>query len=160
MVDEDLVAGCMMLTHAPSLQPLPGTVALGELGVAVSPSADALDVLGPQPLQRHPLPLELLMDLEPVRLDEPRRGVRGGGEETALERRLVEPFRQWPGADADGGGQGDVLADRPLGEPDGAGNLGVAEPRVVLEAQDLGDLGHGHPRLRHLGSVSVGDGAR
>ena len=79
VVDEQLLAGLVLLAHAALLAPRPGAVEVAEAAVLVGLLPVARGVLGPEQLQGDALALELLMEERVVGLDQ-ALGPVGAGE--------------------------------------------------------------------------------
>ena len=96
VIDEQALAGDVVLPHGRRQPRLPGAVELAETAIAVAVGVDGAMLL-PQQLQRHPWPAQLAVDCRPVRPRSTILGRRGRRIEPALQLFVRQPFRQRPG---------------------------------------------------------------
>ena len=149
VVDEQLLAGTMQLSHRSPLHTGIGVVVRAELGVLVGRQAGmALAVLLPQQLQGHALAAQLAMhprqiDAGPLTTLARRRRAQPRRKLGLVQRRHARPV------EAGNPGPGHVLADHALGQTQGTANALVREPAVELETKQFLDVAHGHSRCRH-----------
>jgi hypothetical protein len=154
-VDEELLAGAVLLAHDQVEPPLPGPVEAAELGVPVAVGVLRL-VLHVQQLEGHALAAQLAVDGRPVG----QRPARGGwrllaGEEAGLELGVVHVRGQGPG-EAGPPGAGEVVAHRRGRHPRGGCHLAAAEALAQGEAEDVADLAHGGTGAWHRQRSSNG----
>ena len=140
-VHEQLLAGHVGLPHGRRDAVAPFDVEVAEPAVAVAVGMMAAIFL-PQQRQRHAAAAQLGVDMPPFRQRlRSRRVVAGRREQLALQRRIVELFRDRPG-DADHRGAADVFPDRRAADPDRSGDHPLARPAGILQAQNFSNLPH------------------
>ena len=140
-IDEQLLAGGMRLPHRRrhGLAPIPIEVAEATIAVAVDMIGA---VLLPQQLQRHTPPLQLLVNVVPIRLGSCRCGLeRRRREQAPLQLRIIHLLWHRPG-DADHTGTPQILGNRRPAHAHRHGNLPLAQAERVLQSQGFADLPH------------------
>ena len=147
-VDEQLLAGNMRLAHRRRDALAPVAVPLAEPTVGV-----ALGVLGaillPEQSQRHTAPLQLRMNVRPVRLGARRARRRSRRrKQPPLQLGIFDLVRDRP-AETRHGSPAHVLADRRLADPRRRANKPPAHPQRVRQTQRLAYLPHRHSLRRH-----------
>ena len=149
IVDEDLVAGDMVLPHGRREPALERTEELAEAAVAIAVGMDG-PILLPEDLQRDAGLLQLDDSIGPVGLGPATLSLldAGAGEEPALQGLVGQLARQGP-AQARLFGALEVLLDGAARDPQPLGD--VAHARAVPgKAQHLAQLSHGQlPLGRH-----------
>jgi len=147
VVDEELLAGAVVLPHDEVDLRLEAAIQLAELAVLVRPplapiGEHTVAVLGPHELQRHARLAHLLAHpLEVDRCTLRRLAAAHGREQLTLDRGVVELARPLP-RHAGLVGAMQVVVDRPLRHPRRRGDAAVAQPAFVLEPEDFSDSSH------------------
>jgi hypothetical protein len=153
VVDERLLARAVRLPHDEVEPTAPAVVALAELRVLVRrllarAALGCLDVLGPDELQGHAGPTELLV--HPVEVDRrawQRRPVLRLLEQPRLERGVGQRLRVRPAHSARPGTL-EVVAHGARAQPARRCDLPVGPPALELQPKDFTNLAHGLS-LRH-----------
>ncbi len=141
-VDEQLLAGPVLLAHDEVELTRPGPVVAAELGVLVS-RGFALLVFHVQQLEGHALSAQLAMDRRPVGQRPARRRRRlGPREQAGLELCVVHAVGQRP-AETGPGGPAQVIGHGGVGQARGRPGRAAAQALAEGEAEDLADLAHG-----------------
>jgi hypothetical protein len=158
-VDEDLLAGAVDLAHRGSQRPSPALVVPAKLAVAI-PGGLPLEILQPEAQQRHPGPLELVVDPGHVRQGSGNPDqVANALEEAAFELPVVPVLRQGPHQPGLVGPAA-VLRHRPHADPTRPGDGAVGQALLVLQPQDFTYLSHQQPLRRHVGRALLCGGHR
>ncbi len=152
VVDEDLVAGGMVLAHHRGEPALELPVEIAEPGVAVAVRM-GLPVLLPEHHQVDPGAAHLPDQARPVRLGQPAHALLhpGPGKQALLQHRVGDLGAERPGQ-AGGARSGEVVLHGRAGDAQRSPDLSRTRP-VAGETQHLFDLSHGqlspgrHPAL-------------
>ena len=160
-VDEQLLAGPMVLAHD-QVDPTPeGAVVVAELGVGVAALRVGLLVLEPQQHEGHAFAAEFLVDVVPVRHGPLRgRGHRDLREQGRLQLGVAHPLGQGP-AQPGRLGPAEVIGHGGEGDPQGGAHLTAGQALTHGQPQDVSDLAHGETGSRHshlLGELLPSDG--
>ncbi|MNS78704.1 hypothetical protein D3C72_1123290 [compost metagenome] len=151
IVDEQLLAGPVLLAHRAFEGAGVAAVVLDELGIAVGRLLGmGGDVLLPQQLQGDALAPQFAVDSDQIRQHPLTARVAhlGGGQQCRRQRDLIQRGQRRP-LQACLAGRRDVLADDALGQLQGPGDLLVREASLKLEAQTFFDITHGYSLRRH-----------
>ena len=148
-VDEELLAGAVLLAHHDIEMGSEGRVALGEPGIAIAIGA-AFPVFGPEQLERDVGPVHLAMDHLPVghRSSARKRGRSSSTEEALLELAVVGLGRQRPG-ETGLARPIEVVADGCSGQPRRGCDGPCAQVLRMTEPQHVSDLAHGSTGTGH-----------
>ena len=161
VVDEQLLAGPVLLTHRALERAGVAAVVLDELGVAVGRLLGmGGDVLLPQQLQGDALAPQFAVDRDQIRQHPLAAGLAhlGSWQQCCRQRDLIQRGQHRP-LQACFVGRRDVLADDALGQLQGPGDLLVRETSLKFEAQTFFDITHGYSLRRHPStSPKTGEG--
>jgi hypothetical protein len=148
VVDEQFLAGTMLLPHHQVDLAVPGPVQVAEPAVPIPLRGGALVFL-PQQGQGDALAPQFLVDVRP----QGDRAIRYGddgrlGEQKAFQLSGIEAGRKRPGQPRRGK-PAKVLPYGAAGYRTAAGNLAVRKPADELESKDFLNLAHGQSLRRH-----------
>ena len=149
-VEEELLAGTMLLAHDDVQAARVGPITLGEPRVAEAIGA-ALTVFGPEEHERDALAVQLTVDARPIgfRATKDRgRRCRAFAEEPFLELAIVECVGERP-RQARVCGPVEIVADGCSGQADGDADGPGTQVLGRMEPQDFTDLAHGSTGTGH-----------
>jgi hypothetical protein len=139
VVDEQLVAGDVVLSHHRGQPPPPELIELAESAQPVA--VGLLDpVFLPQQAQGHARPLQLGMDPRPIRLCTVALAWRRR-KEPALQLGVVQFVGQGPAHAAISGAM-NVVGHGGVADAERATDRPIAQPAAMFEAQNLSNLAH------------------
>ncbi len=153
-VDEELLAGLVLLAHDDVDAPAPAAVVLAVLAVLVA-RREALLVLHPQQLQGDAGLAQLALDLGEVGHRAARAAGRRGAEEPCLELCVADAVGQRPG-EAGRLRAAQMVGHGSVGHAQGGADLAAAQALAEAEPEDLPDLAHGGTGAAHRHRSSKG----
>ncbi len=151
VVDEQLLAGAVVLAHHQVELPGPGPVLLAEPAVLQALGV-ALLVLLPEQRQRHALAPQLPVDLAPVRQRPLRAARRRRRKQPTLQSGVLDRLGYGP-TQPRHLGAAQVLAHRRRRRPQAAGDGSDAQRGGEVQPQHISNLAHGQPPVRQRSSL-------
>ena len=151
VVDEQLLAGSVLLAHHHVELPGPGPVLLAEPAVLQPLRVERL-VLLPQQRQRHTLPPQLPVHLAPLRQRTRRAARRQCRKQSPFQPGVVDRLGYRP-TQPGPLGTAQVIGHRRRRRPHAASNRPNAQRRGEVQPQHLSNLAHRQPPVRQCSSL-------